>query len=359
MALVKESKRLLDLQLSPKPDGYNVGFNSGAASGQTVPHVHIHVIPRYLGDMADPRGGVRHVIPDKGNYLRPALPSGSPEPPISASQHFSVSAFSPSLTLSTGHPTTPLWKSIGPRVSTAAEIDLLASFIQPSGLDLIQQSIFAALRGWFGENAGAPGTNYQVAFTRTATGWSVEPVAVATPLRVVDASPDSGESDEPETHDIPGFVEAPAAKDKFTRLVPVYSLEAAAGLWGPESSPEEIGWAKAPGTAIKPGMFIARVRGHSMEPKIQDGSWNLFRERPLGSRDGKIVLVQFKSRGDLENGGRFTVKKYQSVKQVTEDDWSHEHIELLPLNHDYDPIIVTPHEAPEMVVVGEWISTID
>jgi len=106
-------------------------------------------------------------------------------------------------------------------------------------------------------------------------------------------------------------------------------------------------------------MFIARVRGHSMEPKIKDGSWNLFRERPQGSRDGKIVLVQFKSRGDLENGGRFTVKKYQSVKRVTEDDWSHEHIELLPLNRDYSPIIVTPHEAPEMVVVGEWVSSID
>jgi len=66
MALVKEVRRLLDLRLSPKPDGYNVGFNSGAASGQTVPHVHIHVIPRYLGDMPDPRGGVRHVIPGKG-----------------------------------------------------------------------------------------------------------------------------------------------------------------------------------------------------------------------------------------------------------------------------------------------------
>ena len=141
--------------------------------------------------------------------------------------------------------------------------------------------------------------------------------------------------------------------------LPVYSLEAAAGLWGPESSPEEIGWSEAPGTSIKPGMFIARVRGHSMEPKIKDGSWNLFRERPLGSRDGKIVLVQFKSRGDLENGGRFTVKKYQSVKRVTEDDWSHEHIELLPLNRDYDPIIVEPHEAGEMVVVGEWVATIE
>ena len=70
MALVNVIKLLLDDRLNPKPDGYNVGFNSGDAAGQTVPHVHIHVIPRYLGDTADPRGGIRHVIPDKGNYLK-------------------------------------------------------------------------------------------------------------------------------------------------------------------------------------------------------------------------------------------------------------------------------------------------
>ena len=69
MALVGEVKALLDERLDPKPDGYNVGFNSGAAAGQTVPHVHVHVIPRYAGDTGDPRGGVRHVIPGKGNYL--------------------------------------------------------------------------------------------------------------------------------------------------------------------------------------------------------------------------------------------------------------------------------------------------
>ena len=51
------------------PDGFNVGFNFGAAAGQTVSHFHLHVIPRYAGDVQDPRGGVRHVIPDKGNYL--------------------------------------------------------------------------------------------------------------------------------------------------------------------------------------------------------------------------------------------------------------------------------------------------
>ena len=255
-------------------------------------------------------------------------------------------------------------RPIGPTTATLPDgsqwvfkfVKIACNVASPLGSE--ENQILPLLRGWFGENAGAPGTNYQVAFTRTDSGWSVAPVAVAIPLRVVDASPGTEESDEPETHDLPGFTEAPAAKDKFTRLVPVYSLEAAAGLWGPESSPEEIGWAEAAGTAIKPGMFIARVRGHSMEPKIKDGSWNLFRERPQGSRDGKIVLVQFKSRGDLENGGRFTVKKYQSAKRITEDDWSHEHIELLPLNRDYDPIIVTPHEAPEMVVVGEWVSSL-
>ncbi|MEI2729156.1 MAG: HIT domain-containing protein [Candidatus Nanopelagicales bacterium] len=55
----------------PRPDGFNVGFNAGEVAGQTVNHLHMHVIPRYCGDMDDPRGGVRHVIPEKGNYLAP------------------------------------------------------------------------------------------------------------------------------------------------------------------------------------------------------------------------------------------------------------------------------------------------
>ena len=51
-----------------QPDGFNIGINDGAAAGQTVPHLHIHLIPRYDGDLADPRGGVRWVIPDKADY---------------------------------------------------------------------------------------------------------------------------------------------------------------------------------------------------------------------------------------------------------------------------------------------------
>ena len=59
-------KMMLDKKY--KPNGYNIGVNCGEASGQTVPHCHIHIIPRYNGDMEDPRGGVRGVIPSKQKY---------------------------------------------------------------------------------------------------------------------------------------------------------------------------------------------------------------------------------------------------------------------------------------------------
>ena len=78
-------------------------------------------------------------------------------------------------------------------------------------------------------------------------------------------------------------------------------------------------------------MFIARVCGHSLEPKIKDGSWNLFRPCPQGSREGGIVPVQFNSMGAPENGGRFTVKKYHSAMTVSEDAWQHDRIEFLSL----------------------------
>jgi diadenosine tetraphosphate (Ap4A) HIT family hydrolase len=52
------------------PQGFNIGINNGSVAGQTIPHVHIHIIPRYQGDAKNPRGGVRNVIPGKGQYLK-------------------------------------------------------------------------------------------------------------------------------------------------------------------------------------------------------------------------------------------------------------------------------------------------
>ena len=56
------------LQAEHNPDGFNIGINDGAAAGQTVMHLHIHLIPRYAGDQPDPRGGVRWIFPDKAEY---------------------------------------------------------------------------------------------------------------------------------------------------------------------------------------------------------------------------------------------------------------------------------------------------
>ena len=64
--LLDRAKLVLDKEFSPQ--GYNIGINDGMAGGQTVPHLHVHLIPRYVGDVPDPRGGVRWVIPDKAKY---------------------------------------------------------------------------------------------------------------------------------------------------------------------------------------------------------------------------------------------------------------------------------------------------
>jgi diadenosine tetraphosphate (Ap4A) HIT family hydrolase len=66
LELINKTKYFLDQEYHP--DGYNVGINIGEAAGQTIMHVHAHIIPRYKGDVSDPRGGVRGVIPDKKVY---------------------------------------------------------------------------------------------------------------------------------------------------------------------------------------------------------------------------------------------------------------------------------------------------
>ena len=72
----EEKMGLLELQARAQivlgsefnPDGYNIGINDGSAAGQTIPHLHMHLIPRYKGDQEDARGGVRWIIPEKAKY---------------------------------------------------------------------------------------------------------------------------------------------------------------------------------------------------------------------------------------------------------------------------------------------------
>jgi diadenosine tetraphosphate (Ap4A) HIT family hydrolase len=67
--MINVKSTMLLLQLLHKPDGFNVGFNLGEAAGQTIEHLHMHVIPRYEDDVPEARGGIRGVIPDRRDYL--------------------------------------------------------------------------------------------------------------------------------------------------------------------------------------------------------------------------------------------------------------------------------------------------
>jgi len=65
-SVIKKLKLFLDQQYNP--DGFNIGINDGKSAGRTIDHLHIHVIPRYLNDQKDPRGGIRLIFPEKANY---------------------------------------------------------------------------------------------------------------------------------------------------------------------------------------------------------------------------------------------------------------------------------------------------
>jgi hypothetical protein len=106
-------------------------------------------------------------------------------------------------------------------------------------------------------------------------------------------------------------------------------------------------------------MFVAHVVGRSMEPRIPDGSLNLFRLKPAGSRQGKILLVE--RFGITDESARYTVKWYASKKRATgvageDEEWEHERIHLEPENPEFEAWDVEPQE---FAVVAEWLRVLD
>ena len=115
-------------------------------------------------------------------------------------------------------------------------------------------------------------------------------------------------------------------------------------------------WVRAPeGMRLDPSLFVAHVVGRSMEPRIPDGSLNLFRFHPAGSRQGKLLLIQ--RFGVLDETARYTVKRYTSEKIVTgPEQWANASIRLEPLNPEFQAWDVGPED---FAVVAEWLRVIE
>jgi SOS-response transcriptional repressor LexA len=149
-------------------------------------------------------------------------------------------------------------------------------------------------------------------------------------------------------------------RERFKTLLPLFTLKAAAGYFGNGDAVEPEGWVETDGIdKLDERMFVARAVGRSMEPLIHDGDFLVFRHSPVGTRQNKIVLAQYRGPADPETGGSFTVKKYTSEKRPDPDsDWRHTRIVLSPLNRDYEPIVIPEEEAQQFRIIAEFVTVL-
>jgi SOS-response transcriptional repressor LexA len=143
----------------------------------------------------------------------------------------------------------------------------------------------------------------------------------------------------------------------FVTHLPRYSLAVAAGKFLENQEVTEEGWEEAPSDLrLTRELFIARIEGRSMEPKIPDGSLCVFRQGVTGSRQDRLVLVEQLGGGAND---RYTVKRYASDKAEREDGtWSHERILLTPLNPEFEAWTLDPEEE-RFRIVAEFVRVLD
>lgn len=112
-------------------------------------------------------------------------------------------------------------------------------------------------------------------------------------------------------------------------------------------------WDGAP--TFAKGMFVALVKGHSMEPVIPNGAYCLFRLVPLPSSPERAVLVRYSGDPDPETGGQYTVKRYKEARNAKGD----RHIVLLPVNPDFSPLVLDRGTAPTSASSPSWCTSSD
>jgi hypothetical protein len=160
---------------------------------------------------------------------------------------------------------------------------------------------------------------------------------------------------------------SPAERAAGASALPLIDLRIAAGSFSDvqalcDSATEWIAppdWLNS-----RPGYFVAQVVGESMNRRIPNGAWALFRANPQGTRQGKVVVVQHRSIDDPETGGRYTVKVYSSEKVGTADGgWEHQRITLSPDSDrpEYQPIVIDAAVAAvdELRVIAEFVALME
>jgi hypothetical protein len=148
---------------------------------------------------------------------------------------------------------------------------------------------------------------------------------------------------------------------RYDTHVPFFPLESAAGRFreNPDigvllETSDEQWWEVPAGTRLEQGMFAARIRGTSMEPKIPDGAVALFRPIGAGSRAGRLVLVEERTGSST----RYTLKRYQSEKRISEDSYEQVRIRLEPLNPEHDVLELDPEDG-RYQIVAEFVRVVE
>jgi hypothetical protein len=144
------------------------------------------------------------------------------------------------------------------------------------------------------------------------------------------------------------------------RHVPLYDLSIAAGEFSTMQIAEAKYWVELPDfVRARPGLFVSRVVGESMNRRIPNGAWCLFRANPGGTRQGKIVIVQHRAIEDPDHGGSFTIKLYQSEKVEEYGEFVCQRIVLKPQTNAFGyRDIVLEDEIEDLTVIGEFLSVL-